>query len=247
MRIFGLIGKSLSHSFSKDYFLKKFASENITDSFYELFELEQADSLREFIIRNKYIAGLNVTIPYKISIVPYLDELKPPADKIMAVNCIAIKRCGNDIKLIGYNTDAEAFSKTLERFEEEIYQGALVLGAGGAARAVCYVLSEKGIGFRQVSRRKTESMLTYNDVTEEIIATHPLIINATPLGMSPGINSYPQIPYNKLTNRHILYDLVYNPEETLFMKFGRENGAKVKNGLEMLHLQAELSWQNWNG
>jgi shikimate dehydrogenase len=247
MRIFGLIGKSLGHSLSKDYFRKKFEAENITDCSYELFELEQPESLREWILRNKSIAGLNVTVPYKISIVPYLDELKPPADKIQAVNCIVIQRRGKDLKLIGYNTDAEAFSKTLERCEEDVIPGALVLGDGGAARAVCYALSEKGIGSRQVSRRKTENMLTYSDVNDEIIAAHPLIINATPLGMSPEINSYPQIPYDKLTNRHLLYDLVYNPEETLFLKYGRENGARTKNGLEMLHQQAELSWLNWNG
>jgi len=247
MRIFGLIGKSLGHSLSKDYFRKKFAVENIADCSYELFELEHLESLREWIIRNKNIAGLNVTVPYKISIVPHLDELKPPADKIQAVNCVVIQRRDKDLKLIGYNTDVEAFSKTLERYEEEVFPGALVLGDGGAARAVCYALSEKGIAFRQVSRRKTETMLTYVDVTDEIIATHPLIINATPLGMSPEINFYPRIPYKKLTNRHLLYDLVYNPEETLFLKFGRENGARTKNGLEMLHRQAELSWLNWNG
>ena len=201
--------------------------------------------MREWIGSKKDISGLNVTIPYKEIIIQYLDRLEAPADSIQAVNCIRVKRLDGGLELTGCNTDAGAFLKTLEPYLGNDIKGALVLGTGGAARAVCYVLSQLGIRYTMISRQKGEKMLTYGEITEKLISSHTLIVNATPLGMYPGILSCPILPYNKLSRHHLLYDLVYNPEETLFLKLGRASGARVKNGLEMLHLQAEMSWEKW--
>jgi shikimate dehydrogenase len=248
---YGLIGYPLSHSFSKKYFSEKFAREGIEDCSYELFPLEDISGLPELIAAHPDLRGLNVTIPHKETVLPYLDELSPGARAVGAVNTIRI----DEGKLTGHNTDVFGFGQSLERFlaQEEIGTElwpalrALVLGTGGAAKAVAFVLSEMGIPFKTVSRDNAKGNLTYDDLDRKIMEDHRLIINTTPLGMTPNIDFFPNISYHYLDNRHLLFDLVYNPEETLFLKKGRERGTATKNGLEMLILQAEEAWRIWRG
>ncbi len=191
--------------------------------------------------------GLNITIPYKQEIIRYVDELDPVAEAIQAVNCIKINRIKDKIHLTGYNTDMAAFRDTLKPLlRDKTCQKALVSGTGGAARAVCHALKELNIGFTIVSREEKAGVITYRDLDSHIMSEHELIINATPAGMFPDTGHCPPLPYSYLTGYHLLYDLVYNPAETLFLKKGAEAGARVKNGLEMLQLQAELSWKIWN-
>lgn len=192
------------------------------------------------------MAGLNITIPYKTEIIPYLDELSPVAKSIGAVNCIKITGNGFNLSLKGYNTDADAYRETLKPLLQNEHSNALVLGTGGAARAVCYALKDLNIEYTLVSRKEKPGVLTYSDINKQIIYEHSLIINATPVGMFPDENHCPPLPYKALTPKHLIYDLIYNPEETLFLKKGKEAGAQVKNGLEMLYLQAEMSWKVWN-
>jgi shikimate dehydrogenase len=246
MRNFGLIGKSLLHSRSKEYFLQKFFREHLTDCIYENYPLDDLENLRELILNDPNLCGLNVTTPYKTEIIQYLDEIDPDAKAIGAVNCIKISRNGNIVNLTGYNTDAAAFRETLKPLLSEEHKKALVLGTGGAARAVCHALNELQIGYTLVSRKEKPGALIYNDLIDRIIEEHQLIVNATPLGMFPDENQYPSLPYNALTSKHLLYDLIYNPEETIFIRKGKAAGAQVKNGLEMLYLQAELGWYIWN-
>lgn len=247
-RLYGLIGYPLSHSFSKKYFSEKFERENIPDSSYELFPLKQIGEL-ESLLKTKNLVGLNVTIPYKLDVIPFVDELdQRTAARIGAVNTIKIYPDGSTK---GFNTDYYGFKSSLEDWLDhrgEVCSNltALVLGSGGASRAVTAALDDLQAPYRMVSRNPAEGMLSYEEVTEEALAEHTLIINTTPLGMSPDTDSAPPIPYEFLTPRHYLYDLIYNPEETLFLKKGTEKGAATLNGMTMLYLQAEKSWSLWN-
>ena len=241
MRTYGLIGYPLGHSFSKAYFTQKFQELGLNEYRYELFELP---SIADFpaLWSDKSIQGLNVTIPHKQAIVPYLDELAPSAAATGAVN--VIQRKGG--KSIGHNTDAFGFEQSLHTFlKASKPSGALVLGKGGAAKAVLYVLEQKNIPYRIVSRSPEVGEFTYQGLNEEILAQYPLIINTTPLGMHPHTETFPEIPYQYLNQKHWLFDLVYNPTETTFMKKGQAKGAQVCNGLAMLHTQAEKAWEIW--
>lgn len=246
MRKFGLIGYPLSHSFSKKFFTQKFESEGIQDCEYELYPIETIDSLNQLLLDNPDLEGLNVTIPYKLEVLPFLSEIDEAARIIGAVNCIKIAGNGLNVKLSGYNTDAYGFEESLKPLLEPGHQKALILGDGGAAKAVKYVLNKLNIPFLIVTRTPTEGSILYEDITEEIISTYTIIINTTPLGMSPNVISSPDLPYHYLTSQHLVYDLVYNPEETAFLNKAKVQEAKIKNGLEMLYLQAERSWYLWN-
>ncbi len=242
MRLYGLAGHPLGHSFSADYFSHKFLMEGISDAHYRLFSVESAARLPE-LLSNPQIVGLNITIPYKQAIIPLLAELSEEARAIGAVNCI--KRCAGGWR--GYNTDCYGFSLSLDHFlSGRTPRRALVLGTGGAHRAVCHVLRQKGIEVTSISRSASRGDMTYGEVGAEVMAAHQLIVNTTPLGTWPEVEGAPEIPYELLSPDHILYDLVYNPAETRFMALGRVVGASVTNGLEMLHLQAERSWEIWN-
>lgn len=246
MRKFGLIGFPLSHSFSKKFFAEKFLKENILNCEYDLFPLEDADLLPKLIAGNKDLEGLNVTIPHKLAVLPFLDEVDDAAAQIGAVNCIAIRRQDHQVSLKGYNTDAYGFKASLKPMLETHHKKALVLGDGGAAKAVKYVLNKLNISFIIVTRKPALNSIPYSEVTEALLNEYTLLVNTTPLGMSPHTESCPDIPYLFLSEQHLVYDLVYNPEETVFLKKAKARGAKTKNGLEMLYLQAERSWHIWN-
>ena len=242
MKTYGLIGKSLSHSFSKKYFAEKFAHLGLTDSEYINIEIE---AIEEFVEKVKELQpkGLNVTVPYKELIIPYLDELDEVAKEIGAVNTVVFKNG----KLKGYNTDAFGFYQSIKPFFKSQHERALILGTGGASKAIEYVLKQYGVEVMFASRNDSKNnVLNWNDINENVIKHHLLIINCTPLGMFPNVDSKPDIPYSALSNNHLSVDLVYNPDETLFLKLGKENGAKVINGLTMLQQQAEKSWRLWN-
>ena len=244
-RVFGLIGYPLSHSFSKKYFSAKFADEKIEDCRYELFELPAITDFPDLLQREPNLKGLNVTIPYKQQVIPYLDDLHETADKIGAVNVV---RVSENKRLTGYNSDYFGFRASLEPWLEESAILALVLGTGGASKAVMVALDDMRIPYQTVSRKEGKGDLTYDTVAQDprIIGSYKLIINTTPAGMSPDTERAPQLDYSLITPAHYLYDLIYNPLETRFMKLGAAAGAKVKNGLDMLHLQAEKSWEIWN-
>ena len=246
MRQFGLIGYPLSHSFSKGYFAEKFSKEGIADAIYELFPLQHIDDFPQLLKQQPQLVGLNVTIPYKEQIIPYLTSLHDSAKKVKAVN--VIKREGD--RLIGYNSDYFGFKLSLQHWVKEKLktQQALVLGTGGAAKAVCAALEDLEVPFRLVSRQPSSGMLAYEEIHQQpsLLQQYRLIINTTPAGMHPNVTTCPDLAYDQLNSSHYLYDLVYNPAETLFMKEGLTRGASVKNGLEMLHLQAEKAWEIWN-
>ena len=246
MKTFGLIGYPLSHSFSKKFFTEKFQNEGISGCQYELFPIENAASIMELIAENPSLCGLNVTIPHKLNVIPFLNDVEEAAAAIGAVNCIAINQSGVDPILKGYNTDAYGFSESLKPLLKKHHQKALVFGDGGAAKAVKYVLTQLDIPFQVVVRTQVDGALLYTDLTTELLSKHHLLINTTPLGMSPNLETCPPIPYEALTEKHLAYDLVYNPEEPLFLRKAKAQGAKIKNGLEMLYLQAERSWYIWN-
>ena len=239
MRQFGLIGKTLAHSFSKVYFEEKFVREGITDADYDLFEIPDIALLPDFFRQHPDLVGFNVTIPYKQQIIPLLDELSEEAAEIGAVNTVLIKHIGNQIFTEGFNTDAEGFRQSLNG--RKLPKKALVLGTGGAAAAVTYVLERQGCACTAVSRDAKRG-LPYSALTPETVAAHKLIVNCTPLGTFPNINEKPDIPYEGISGEHFLYDLVYNPAETAFLKEGIQRGAEVRNGLAMLHAQAEAFW-----
>lgn len=243
MREFGLIGKTLKHSFSQKYFEEKFRREQITDASYSLFELTDIKQLTEFILQRPQLVGFNVTIPYKQQIIPYLDELSEEAAAVNAVNTVVIERVGGQILTKGYNTDIIGFRESLR--EVDLPKQALVLGTGGAAAAVTYVLENLGCRCTAISRDPQRG-LPYSALNADIIRQHKFIVNCTPLGTYPNINEKPDIPYEGLSGEHFLYDLVYNPSETALLKEGILRGAKVQNGLQMLHAQAEASWRIWN-
>lgn len=240
---YGLIGYPLSHSFSKKYFTEKFVKENITDCEFNAFAIEKIDLLPQLIKDNPTLKGLSVTIPYKESVIPFLGELDVTAKKIGAVNCIKI----TDGKLIGYNTDAFGFKQSIKPFLESHHERALIIGTGGASKAVEYVLKEIGLSCHFVTRTKTsENQFTYDELNENMINAFKLIVNASPVGMFPNVDNAPKIPYEFISSAHLLYDLVYNPAETEFLKRGKAKGAATVNGLSMLHQQAEEAWRIWN-
>ncbi len=243
MRKFALIGEHLPHSFSGKYFAEKFQNEGIKDCEYSLCELSKIEEV-EALFDDKEVVGFNVTIPYKLQIMQYLDALSPEAERIGAVNCVAISEDG---KRTGYNTDIMGLRESmLEFLGGDIPPRALVLGTGGAAQAVQYLMTELGIEYLIVSRDATKGNITYDEITPEMIGEHRLIINATPLGTYPNVDSFPTLPYAYLTPEHYLYDLVYNPPLTQFLSFGQDRGAKICNGQAMLVGQAEAAWRIWN-
>lgn len=242
MKVFGLIGYPLGHSFSKDYFTKKFSDENINNCLYKNFEIESLDNFRSLIKNQANLSGLNVTIPYKEKVLKYIDHVDDIAKEIGSVNVIRII----DNKLFGFNSDYIGFKSTLEKWLPNRSFNALVLGSGGSSKAICFALKELGINFEIVSTSNS-SFLSYDDIKEkDIYKKNKLIINTTPLGMSPDVNSYPKIQYNYLDKNSFVYDLVYNPRLTTFLSMARERGSNIKNGLEMLEAQAIESWNIWN-
>jgi shikimate dehydrogenase len=242
MKIYGLIGYPLTHSFSKKYFTEKFQRENITDCTYENFPLENIQQVNELFNRPD-LCGLNVTIPYKEKILPFLTEQHEVVVATGACNCIKIKE-GN---YIGFNTDVVGFELSLKKYLQPHHTRALIFGTGGAAKAVEYVLNKLGIAYLFVSRKKgSANTISYHDLKVELLQEHLLLINTTPLGMYPKLDDCPDIAYDYLTPQHHLFDLVYNPEKTLFLQKGEAKGASIQNGYEMLLLQAEESWKIWN-
>jgi shikimate dehydrogenase len=247
MRKFGLIGFPLGHSFSKQYFTEKFISESIPDCCYLNFELENLSSIKDLILDDPELCGLNITVPYKTEIINYLDSLNNEAAGIGAVNVIKVSGKRGRRLIKGFNTDIFGFRESLvPHLNNRKIASAIVLGTGGSSKAVCYVLRESGIEIIHVSRRSGENLVSYNDLTDEILLDNKLIINTTPLGMFPYVDSKPDLNYDCLTSAHILYDLVYNPSKTAFLKKGEERGCKTIGGLDMLYLQAEKSWEIWN-
>ncbi len=243
---YGLIGYPLGHSFSIGYFNEKFANENI-DAQYINFEIPSIDNLVEVLSSNPQLRGLNVTIPYKEQVIHYLDSISPEAQAIGAVNVIRVSQKGNQTFLQGFNSDVIGFTKSIEPLLERYHRKALILGTGGAAKAVDYGLKSLGLETQMVSRSRKTGAITYDDVKAETIEEYNVLVNCTPLGLYPNVDLCPTLPYNAMNSRTLLYDLLYNPDETLFMRKGREQGATVKNGLEMLLLQAFASWEFWNG
>lgn len=242
MRTFGLLGKTLTHSLSKNYFEEKFAKEGLTDCQFHLFEIENINLLPALLEQHPKLCGFTVTIPYKQQVLPYLDRISDEARAIGAVNAIKVVKVGNKKELWGFNTDVEGFRRSLSG--QELPTKALVLGSGGAAAAILYVLKEKGIEYITVSRTKQQGALTYSEVTSKTVEEYPLIINCTPVGTLE--DKRPPLPYEALTERNFLYDLVYNPSTTSFMQAGIERNAQTMNGLPMLHLQADAAWEIWN-
>lgn len=246
MQEFGLIGYPLGHSFSRAFFTEKFAREKL-DATYLNFEAPQADMLLQVLDEHPQLRGLNVTIPHKQAVIPMLDELSDEARAIGAVNVIRISQKNGQRYLKGFNSDIIGFMNSLRPLLQPHHRKALVLGTGGASRAICRGLEKLGIEWRYVSRTPREGLFTYSDVTPSLLADYTVIVNCSPVGMFPKTDLSPTLPYAALSPRHLLYDLVYNPEVTLFLKQGRRFGATIKGGLEMLHLQALASWDFWNG
>ena len=246
MKKYGLIGYPLGHSFSKNFFNEKFHSENI-DAEYVNFEIPSIDELPKVIAENPNLEGLNVTIPYKEKVISYLDRLDDTAAAIGAVNVIKIDRTKGKVKLAGYNSDIIGFTRSIEPLLEPYHKGALILGTGGSSKAIRQGLEQLGLKTLFVSRSKHNgNTVTYEEITPQIMSDYKVIVNCTPVGMYPQADKCPQFPYTLLTPHHLLYDLLYNPDTTLFMKMGSDQGAIVKNGLEMLLLQAFASWDIWN-
>lgn len=246
MEKYGLIGYPLGHSFSATYFTEKFNRENISAR-YDNYEMQTIDGLLPLLHKAPELCGLNVTIPHKQAVIPLLDDISDTARAIGAVNVIRIRRNGNSIHLKGYNSDVIGFCQSIRPLlHPKLHRRALVLGTGGASKAVVYGLQQMGLSVICVSRTPADGRLTYADLNAEIMVTHKVIVNCTPAGMYPRTEEYPSIPYDLITSSHLLYDLVYNPLETQFMHLGAKQGATVRNGLEMLHLQAEAGWDFWH-
>lgn len=241
MTKFGIIGYPLGHSFSKGFFTEKFARESI-DAQYLNFEIPDVAMLPDVLRNNPELRGLNVTLPHKQAVIPLLDEMSKEAKEIGAVNVIRIR----DGRLKGFNSDIIGFTNSIKPLLMPHHKKALILGTGGASKAIRVGLNRLGIEWTYVSRSPREGMITYEDITAETLQAYTVIVNCTPVGMFPKVDAAPAIPYELLTPQHLLFDCVYNPEDTLFMQKGREQGATVKNGLEMLHLQAVASWDFWN-
>ena len=244
---FGLLGKSLSHSFSKSYFEDKFKREDLVNFTYSNFDVENLDTLHQIIADNN-IKGLNVTIPYKEKVISLLNDIDPVAKEIGAVNCIKISKENDQLFLKGFNTDYYGFGQSIKPFLEPIHQKALILGTGGASKAIYYALKNVGVDvyFVTTGEKKASNYFHYSELNEYILNAFKLIVNCTPLGMYPKTEAFPDIPYQHITNQHLLYDLIYNPETTLFLQKGKEKGAVIINGLNMLKLQADKAWEIWN-
>ena len=245
MRKFGLIGYPLGHSFSKKFFTKKFSKEQIKGCSYENFPLKNIIQITG-LLRDNDLEGLNVTIPYKSSVIKFLDRIDPEAEKVGAVNVIKIKRTNGKTVLTGFNSDITGIMATLSSVLSPEIKNALVLGTGGSSKAVCHVLTKINVHCTLISRERKSGCLTYSDINSEIMENNRLIINTTPLGMYPDTGSKPDLNYDLLGSSHILFDLVYNPEITSFLKMGKERGCTILSGIKMLHSQAERSWEIWN-
>ncbi|WP_193550707.1 shikimate dehydrogenase family protein [Marixanthomonas ophiurae] len=241
MAKYGLIGKDISYSFSKTFFSVKFDQENRADTYHN-FDIDHIEEFSKIISNTKDLKGLNVTIPYKESIIPFLDRIDKEALEIGAVNTIKFQ---NDGSLKGYNTDHYGFAKSLANFLPIEEKTALILGTGGASKAIKYVLETMGFQYKIVSRKKTENTITYQELTREVLNNYFLIINCTPLGTFPNISQCPNIPYQYITDNHVLFDLIYNPSQTEFLKLGKAQGARTSNGLKMLEHQAKKAWKIW--
>ena len=244
-KLFGLVGKNISYSFSKGYFAEKFEQEGLSDHEYVNFDIQSIDEFPQIIHEFRFrLKGLNVTIPYKQEVFKHLDKVHKTAKKVGAVNTIRFTKRGN---LKGYNTDVFGFKNSLMPLLKEHHTKALILGTGGASKAIAYVLKSLEIEYFKVSRNPMKKKeISYDDLSRELVVNHPLIINCTPLGTFPNVTQKPNIPYQYLDENHLLYDLIYNPEKTAFLKEGEERGAQIKNGLEMLIGQAEEAWRIWN-
>jgi len=244
MRRFGLIGKNISYSFSKTHFSKKFKNENIDDCSYVNFDIQDISEFSSITKNTKGLKGLNVTIPYKEAVIPYLNKLNKKAKAIGAVNTIKVTKKG---KLVGYNTDYYGFKNSIKPFIKSHHKKAIILGTGGASKGVAYALKKLDIKVTFVSRNPSlKNEISYSNLSKAIIADNTVIVNCTPLGTHPNIAECPNIPYEFLSKEHLLYDLIYNPSETEFLKKGKEKGATICNGSEMLRLQAEKAWNIWN-
>ncbi len=242
MRLYGLLGYPLSHSFSQKYFTEKFQNLGLKDIAYENFSLPRIDALQEILDKREGLAGFNITIPYKKEVLVFLDQVSPAVAEIGACNCVRIENG----KRIGYNTDVVGFEQTLAPFLKPHHQKALILGTGGASAAVEWVLRKRGIAYQYVSRSTSATTISYDQIDQATMESHTLVINTTPLGMYPNIDACPNLPYQFMNEQHHLFDLVYNPEETQFLAKGKAQGASIQNGWEMLILQAEESWRIWN-
>lgn len=240
---YGLLGKNISYSFSKKYFTDKFQNEDLSDCSYENFDIQGIASFTEITKNSSDLKGLNVTIPYKEEVIPFLDKLSKKAVKIGAVNTIKISKKG---KLKGYNTDYYGFKKALEPLLQSHHKKALILGTGGASKGIAFALDELGILYTFVSREAKENAITYNQIDATTFENYQIIINSSPVGTSPNVDAFPELPYEYFTANHIAFDLIYNPAETQFLKKAKEKGAQIKNGLDMLIFQAEKAWQIWN-
>lgn len=241
----GLIGYPLGHSFSKNFYLEKFEKEKITNVHYDLYSFEHIDEFPNLYSEDESFKGFNVTLPHKQSVLPFLSELSDEAAKIKAVNCITITRKDGKAILKGHNTDAYGFQKSIEPLLKPNHKKALVLGNGGAAKAVFFSLDQLGIPYKIVSRNKNTGDLTYEELSPALLSEYHIVINCSPVGTYPNVDACPDIPYEAITSDHLLYDLIYNPDETTFLKKGKEKGATIKNGYEMLVLQAERNWKIW--
>jgi len=239
---FGLIGKNISYSFSKGYFTKKFKNLNLKHHSYENFDLDTVAEFVDLLEANPDVRGFNVTIPYKEAILPFLNKIDDTAFQIGAVNTIKV----SNKKFIGYNTDVIGFQKSIEPHIKPHHKNALILGTGGASKAVAYVFAQLGINYRFVSRSPEKGQFDYADLNEKVFQEYTVIVNCTPLGTHPDIEKFPDIPYDFLEKKHLLFDLIYNPEKTAFLAFGESQGASIANGQKMLELQAEASWEIWN-
>ena len=245
MKIYGLIGKSLGHSFSRRYFSEKFLKENILNCQYLNFEFQELEKDIPTLKELSGLSGLNVTIPYKTRIISFLDDMSPECKEMNACNCIGIKNG----QWIGYNTDVLGFEKTFIPHLKPFHKKALILGTGGASKAVAFVLKKSGIEFLEVTRNKENaaSAIEYNDISKEILNEYTVVINTTPVGMFPNVEDYPNLPYQYITDHHYFFDLTYNPAKTVFLAKAEERGAVIENGEKMLAIQAEESWKIWNG
>ena len=248
MKTYGLIGYRLGYSFSKGFFTEKFEKEGLENHEYVNFELDSISEFPGIFEKNDHIGGLNCTIPYKQDIMPYLDEIDEEAAQVGAINTVKIIRTDDGTKLKGFNTDIYGFENALKPMLNERHTKALILGTGGASKAIKHILDKNGIQYLSASIEKElfDKEIRYEQIDKSVIQENLIIINATPLGTFPKVDACPSIPYEYITANHVLFDLVYNPEETLFLKKGKEKGAATKNGLEMLHLQAKKAWEIWH-
>jgi len=245
-RLYGLIGNPLGHSWSKQFFDRKFRVEAISDAEYRLFQLAAVHEITELVNSTPLLCGLNVTIPYKTKVIPLLDKLDPVAREVNAVNTIKIIRDTNRITMHGYNTDVYGFEESIKPMLQQHHKAAMILGTGGAARAAAWVLKKMEMDFIFVSRKpQNSSQIHYDSINMNLLEKFPVIVNATPVGMFPDTDGLPPLPYEHINPRHLLFDMVYNPAETLFLARGLQQKASVRNGLEMLQLQAEKAWEIW--